>query len=167
MSVIYLSSFSTLFYPQKLPMSGDKTFRFTDINLKSKHSFTEINILSNPHRGGQGSWEPSEVTLMLWNLKVEVICSAGMESSLLLRRYNWLLNISSQMGKWENTACFFCLEILGALSLWGFSSTLLIYFNCWHLSVTVRTECLNNPILHDWEFIRDAAWREMDLIRQL
>lgn len=85
MSLMDLSFFRTLFYPQNLSVGGDKTSRVTDINLKSECSFTEINILANPHRG---SWEPSEVTLMLLNLEVEVICSARMESSLLQRRYN-------------------------------------------------------------------------------
>lgn len=49
-------------------MGGDRTFTVTDIYLKSKCSFTEIQILANPHRGGQGIWEPSEVTLLLLNL---------------------------------------------------------------------------------------------------
>lgn len=87
MSLMDFSSFVTLFYPQTLPVGVDRTFRVTDINRKSKCLLTEINILANPHRGRQGSWEPSEVTLLL-NLKVEVICSARMEISLLQRRYN-------------------------------------------------------------------------------
>lgn len=49
-------------------MGGDRTFTVTEIYLKSKCSSIEIPILANPHRGGQGIWEPSEVTLLLLKL---------------------------------------------------------------------------------------------------
>lgn len=49
-------------------------FNVTDINLKLKSAFIEMNIHIRHHKGGQGSLEPSELNLkelnLLLNLKV-------------------------------------------------------------------------------------------------